>query len=101
MEAEFGYIMEALCLPSAHQELVDLLRISICRMQEERVDAALAWCLPHSPNFPDYRRLGFLSMPNWLRPVKMSIGAKAFSEETSVVLNPKAWYLSYLDSDTV
>ena len=32
---------------------------------------------------PGLPQVGFVSMPNWLRPVKMSIGAKAFSNKSS------------------
>jgi hypothetical protein len=94
-----GYIMEALAAPGTGAELQKLFALAENEFIDNRVDAVLAWCLPTSPNAPDYRRAGFFSLPEKLRPIQLHFGGRTF--DGSPFPDTKAWYISYIDSDTV
>lgn len=97
-----GYIMEAMALPDAGADLVMLLRAAIDRMRRDRTDAILAWSASHAPNYRAFRRVGFWPMPERIRPIHLYFGGRSLSPEGDAVTGaPTAWYLSYLDSDTV
>jgi GNAT superfamily N-acetyltransferase len=97
-----GSVMEALCRPDSRHDLQLLLTEAVAEMRAQGADAALAWCAPHSPSWPIFRRLGFLPMPEALRPIHLHFGGRALSPEgVAAMVGPEAWYLSYLDSDTL
>ncbi len=97
-----GSVMEALCRPDSRHDLEVLLQDALADMREVGADAALAWCAPHSPSWPIFRRLGFLPMPEALRPIHLHFGARALSADgVAATVGPESWYLSYLDSDTL
>lgn len=103
-DGKVGYIMEALALPEAHDRLALLFKVMIAELNQYKVDVVLAWCASHSLNYTNYRNAGFYPLPNRLRPIKLSFGARILSQNTHVDLQGlkfEDWYLSYLDSDTV
>lgn len=99
-----GYIMELL-----HDPLrPDLGEALLAHVKEafilEKVDAALAWCFKHSPNYRAHRAVGFISLPYKLRPIELHMGFRGFNlsaDESLRLLRREAWYISYSDSDTV
>jgi len=92
-----AYVMEAMGGAGLH----DMLRSEMARLRDSGVEVALAWAYPWSPNYAAFRRAGFFPLPERLRPIRIWFGAKALSRAGALALDPKAWYLSYLDSDTV
>jgi GNAT superfamily N-acetyltransferase len=96
-----GYVMEALCAQGKTRELRHLLGRALRSMVRERADVALAWAFPHSPNYSSFRRLGFMPFPSRFRPIELHFGARTFDPALTVPLRRAAWYMSYLDSDTV
>lgn len=100
--SRIGYIMEAMCTPDGARPLRDLLRGALADMMAQDADVALAWCLPHSPTYAAYLRLGFVPFPRRLWPIELHVGARSFDPAIAAqVHDRRAWYLSYLDSDTV
>lgn len=96
-----GYLMEAIGTP---ESLPPLIASSLREIARSGADAALAWCLPGSPNYAAYRKAGFYPLPPKLRPIIINFGARplrAEAEAAKAVVNPAGWYISYLDSDTV
>lgn len=96
-----GYLMEAI---GTSESLSKLISSSLREIAGSGADAALAWCLPGSPNYSAYRRAGFFPLPARLRPIIINFGARplrAEAEAASAVVDPGGWYISYLDSDTV
>ncbi|MET0410044.1 MAG: GNAT family N-acetyltransferase [Polyangiaceae bacterium] len=97
-----GYVMELLYRPGATLSGVALLARAVRDMAREGADALLAWCLPQSPNIAGYHLNGFVPLPTRLRDIELHFGAHAFQPAfTSQVAARAAWYVSYLDSDTV
>ncbi len=92
-----GYVMEAM----GGKNLNEVLRAEIGRLAACGVEIVLAWCFPWSPNYRAYRRLGFLPLPPRFRPIKINFGSRAVSKAGLSAHDPRSWYLSYLDSDTV
>jgi hypothetical protein len=100
--SRIGYIMEAMCTKDGARPLRDLLRGALADMLAQDADVALAWCLPHSPTYASYLRLGFVPFPRRLWPIELHVGARSFDPAVAAkVHDRRAWYLSYLDSDTV
>lgn len=96
-----GYVMEAI---GTAESLSPLIASSLRRIAAAGADAALAWCLPGSPNYAAYRKAGFYPLPAKLRPIILNFGARplrAEAEEAAAVVDRSGWYISYLDSDTV
>jgi hypothetical protein len=97
-----GYVMELLYRPGATLSGVALLARAVREMAREGADALLAWCLPRSPNIAGYHLNGFVPLPTRLRDIELHFGARAFKPAfSSEVAARAAWYVSYLDSDTV
>jgi hypothetical protein len=92
-----GYVMEALGGP----ELPVLLRSELASLRNEGAELALAWCFPWSPNYKAYRAAGFVPFPERFRPLVINFGALGLTDKAPEAMNAKAWYVSYLDSDTV
>ncbi|HEX9821824.1 MAG TPA: hypothetical protein VGD07_19655 [Methylomirabilota bacterium] len=97
-----GYVMEAMALPEAADDLVMLLRLAIAEMRAAGVDAILAWASPNAPNHRAYRRCRFLPLPDRIRPIHLYFGVRPFTAQARArMATDRDWYLSYLDSDTV
>ncbi|MEZ4238042.1 MAG: hypothetical protein R3F59_18230 [Myxococcota bacterium] len=97
-----GYVMEVLHVPDDHRAGEILLGAALDDLVASGADVALAWCLEHSPNRTTYRRLGFRSLPESVRPIELHFGVRALDAPPDAALgNRRNWYLSYLDSDTV
>jgi hypothetical protein len=97
-----GYVLELLYEPTRHRVGAALLAESLRRMATDRADLALAWCFPHSPNARAYSKVGFVPLPERLRPIELHVGVRALDESLSDVVTDRTnWYLSYCDSDTV
>jgi GNAT superfamily N-acetyltransferase len=93
-----AYVMEAL----GGSSLRDLLAAELGRHVAQGAEVALSWCFPWSPNYRVYRSLGFFPLPERLRPIEMHFGGRTYTPRANAVAgDPKNWYLSYLDSDTV
>jgi GNAT superfamily N-acetyltransferase len=100
--SRIGYIMEALCARGGARALGGLLRGALADMAASGADGALAWCLPHSPTFASFLRAGFVPFPRRLWPIELHLGARSFDPAVAAqVHDRRAWYLSYLDCDTV
>lgn len=97
-DGRIGYIMEAI---GEAATVTALIGVALRRMRKARADVALAWCLPHSPNFRSYRRAGLYVLPERLRPITINFGARALHGESAIIGEVSNWYVSYLDSDTV
>lgn len=95
-----GYVLEALAVPGAEADLALLFRVMNNGFIAAKVDAVLAWCLPHSANRSAYAKAGFMVLPDKLRPIELHFGARLFGD-TGLGLQADDWYISYLDSDTV
>lgn len=93
-----AYVMEAL---GGGSSLRDLLASELGRLRDRGTELALAWCFPWSPNYRVLRGLGFLPLPQRLRPIRIWFGSRPLSTRASLADAPGRWYLSYLDSDTV
>lgn len=97
-----AYVMEALALPGRERELTGLLRRAMYEAAREGAEMALAWCPVRAPNRSAYRRAGFMTLPERLRPVEIHFGARDLEQGApSAAMEGDDWYLSYLDSDTV
>jgi len=97
-----GYVMESLHAPGEQAAVQTLLRRALARMTEARADVALAWCMPHAPTYPAFRRAGFLPVPWRFLPIQLHFGVRALVPGIAdMVQDQKNWYVSYLDSDTV
>lgn len=97
-----GYVLELMNEPGAEADARHLLGCAVRAMADDGADSILAWCLPHTPTFPTYLRHAFLPFPERLRPIELHAGVCAFDKEIEALVSRReAWYLSYLDSDTV
>lgn len=97
-----GYVLELLHEPDHFGAGAALLAESLKRMAAQGVDAALAWCFGHSPNAKVYRRAGFVTLPEALRPIELHVGVRPLDESLRPLVSERRnWYISYCDSDTV
>lgn len=92
-----AYVMEAM----GTSALRGVLESELSRLRDRGVELALAWAYPWSPNYSALRRSGFLPLPERIRPIRIWFGGCAMSQRSANALDPKKWYMSYLDSDTV
>jgi hypothetical protein len=93
--------MEAMSAAGEERVLGRLLRQEVTRAAREGADLALAWCSKTSPNREAFKRAGFRSFPERLRPVRIFFGAKILDESLSEGAGDvDQWYISYIDSDT-
>jgi GNAT superfamily N-acetyltransferase len=96
--ARLCYVMDAVSEPGRAGLLSTVLRSELADAASRGAEAALAWCAPHAPSYPAYRKAGFLSFPPRLRPIEINLGARALNAEgTSALASP--WTISLLDSD--
>lgn len=96
--AKVGYLMEAIGDSATGAGLV---AASLRLMQRQGAEIAFAWCLPGAPNYAAYRRAGFYPFTDRLRPIIINFGARAIAAADPAIEDVAAWYVSYLDSDTV
>lgn len=97
-----GYVIELLHDPGRHETGAALLGESLRRMAADGADAVLAWTFGHSHNARTYSRVGFMPLPEKLRPIELHIGVRPLDESLTEVLSDRRnWYISYCDSDTV
>jgi GNAT superfamily N-acetyltransferase len=92
-----GYLMEAI---GENRAIRPLITTALHEMRDQGADAALACCLPWSPNYRAYRKAGFYPFPARLRPILINLGARALKEDSAGAEEARNWYVSYLDSDT-
>ncbi len=98
-DARIGYLLEA--LGTETRALAPLIAASLKDMRKAGAELAFAWCLPGSPNYRAHRRAGFFPLPVKVRPIVINFGARALNASPAAVEDPRSWYVSYLDSDTV
>jgi GNAT superfamily N-acetyltransferase len=97
-----GYIMELLAAPADQTAMTALLGVAVADLAEQGAEVLLAWSLPGAPTHRAFRRSGFLSLPERLRPIELHFGVRSFDPELTAFLSDhNNWYLSYADSDTV
>lgn len=97
-----AYLMELLHDDGGEQAAAACLGHAVDRARAERCDALLAWNLEHSRNNPLLRAIGFVNMPERIRPIELHFGALPLvGASGDSILDRKSWYLSYCDSDTV
>lgn len=97
-----AYLMDLIYLPGHSNAAEDVLGLVGDCVTEAGCDAVLCWCLPHSNNYALFLGNGFRAFPPRLRPIELNFGARALSDRYSgTVSSADAWYMSYLDSDTV
>jgi|SRR5690554_5255358 len=95
-----GYILDLLYLDDGVGAV--LLNQVLKEFKEKNCDAVLAWNFEHSPNHTAYKKNGFFSLPEKLRPIELHFGVRVFNENIEATLTDRsAWYLSYFDSDSV
>jgi GNAT superfamily N-acetyltransferase len=97
------YVMEAMSGGEEDDALLTaLLRHEVARAARLGAEVALAWCPTSAPTRSAYRRAGFLTFPERLRPVTIYFGAKPLDDQLPAELRQgDKWYVSYLDSDTI
>lgn len=95
-----GYVMEAMSLRGREAELVELLRWVRQDMAGRGIDAMMAKCFPHSPNYQAYRSAGFWPIPDSIVPIEIHFGSLSLASEGEISSRRENWYLSYLDSDS-
>ena len=99
--ARLCYVMEAMSTPEHREPLARLLSSELSRATCQGAEAALAWCPPTAPNYPAFRKAGFLRVPAPLTPIEINFGARALTPRAAAAGAPDArWYVSFLDSDT-
>lgn len=97
-----GYVMDVIHVPDDHRAGEILLGAAVDDLANAGADVALGWCLEHAPNRTTYRRVGFRTLPEPIRPIELHFGVRALDAPPDAALgNRRNWYLSYLDSDTV
>lgn len=97
-----GYVLDVLFRPGAASAGRRLLATAVAQMAAAKADAVLAWCFAHSPNYFAHLANGFFPLPEKLRPIELHLGVRAFDPAIAArVERREAWYVSYLDSDTV
>jgi hypothetical protein len=102
-DGKIGYVMELIFDPMYPFVPNSLLAYAINIFKSESVDVALAWCFEHSLPYPHLRKSGFYKLPIFLRQIELHFGYKILkckNDLSEVLSNPKAWYISYSDSDT-
>ncbi len=101
-DGRIGYIMELIYDDTVQQAGDLLLKYAAQIFKKEKIDAALAWCFPHSFNYKSFRRSGYFNLPEKFRPQHLFFGVRSFNESNNKLIeHPENWYISYSDSDTV
>lgn len=96
------YLVEALCASPVYESFLDgLLRHELGVAAGDGVDLAVCWSPRAAPNHSSYRKVGFLSLPLWLHPSETHFGVKRLARTAEAVAAAEAWYISYLNADSV
>lgn len=97
-----GYLME-LIFDKKHPEIGKTLLKKVTRFfKQEKVDAVLAWSLPHSFNYKCFLKTGYYNLPLKLRPQHLFFGVRPLNDTNAEPIRDlNNWYISYSDSDTV
>lgn len=93
------FVMEALDRGGEPESLARLLRHELAAGARAGAEAALCWCPATAPNQRAYRKAGFLSIPERLRPVHTYHGVKPLGPLPARATSTDGWYISLLDSD--
>lgn len=93
-----GYVMEAIGDP---KRLTQLLRQLTDHFVAAGCSIAFAWNAVHAPNHRAHRSAGFYPFPAKLRPIEINFGFRPWPSMPTDGATAEAWYISYLDSDTV
>lgn len=99
---KIGYVMEFLYTAEFEEQAALLLHEALQDLAGRGCDAVLAWNFSHSPNHRAYRRNGFFTIPERIRPIHLHMGVRRFVAPDEIAMgNRRNWYISYCDSDTV
>lgn len=93
-----GYVMEAI---GDERRVAQLLRQLSDHFVAAGCSIAFAWNAAHAPNHRAHRNAGYYPFPARLRPIEINFGFRPWPKMPSDLVTPDAWYISYLDSDTV
>lgn len=92
-----GYVMELAEAPGS-AVAAPLLAEALRAMRAAGTEMAMAWSLPGTVTHGTLRRLGFLSLPERVRPIELHFGCAPLARPRP---HPASWFISYSDSDTV
>ncbi|MBS1742101.1 MAG: GNAT family N-acetyltransferase [Bacteroidetes bacterium] len=96
-----GTILELVFDPSDTGKGKQLLKLATKLCKKQKVDVMLAWSLKGCFNYAAYKKAGYFSLPEKIRPQKLYLGVRVLeSSLENNVLNLQNWYISYSDSDT-
>jgi Acetyltransferase (GNAT) domain len=97
-----GYLMEMLHDPAEPKAARALMSEALRQIKKAGADLVLGWNDAKYGNASVYRSAGFLSLPERYRPIELHWGVRPLDGSVvDITTNRAAWYLSYLDSDTV
>jgi hypothetical protein len=97
-----GYIMDLIYLDDKHFVGAALLKKALGEFKISKVDVVLSWCFDFSLNYGAFKKLGFLNLPEVLKPIELHFGCAVFGGAgAGLPLDRKSWFISYADSDTV
>ncbi len=97
-----AYLMEWLCRPGHARAARSLFREAAADMRQRDVDVILAWNDVSFPNASLYAQVGFLPLPEHIRPIELNWGVRVLDPDlVGIATRRESWYISYLDSDTV
>jgi sulfur relay (sulfurtransferase) DsrC/TusE family protein len=96
-----GYIMDYFYEYEHEKPARELIKKVMDEMNAQKVDAVLAWCFKHSPNYSHYKESGFYYMPTKIRPIELHFGTLDMAGNFQGLSKKENWYISYLDSDTI
>ncbi|MEY8252266.1 MAG: hypothetical protein RPR91_07770, partial [Colwellia sp.] len=97
-----GYIMDLIYLDGTHLVGAALLQKALGEFKASKVDVVLSWCFEFSLNYGAFKKLGFLNLPEILKPIELHFGCVVLGGgESKLLMDRKNWFISYADSDTV
>jgi len=96
-----GRIMELIYEPAVPQAGTILLREAFRRLAAAGCGTVWAWNYEHSRNHRDFRRAGFIPLPERFNIEHLHSGARSLTTPPSAAVAERGkWYVSMLDSDT-
>jgi GNAT superfamily N-acetyltransferase len=97
-----GYVMELMHRPGSRSAGRRVGREMVAELRNRGADMVLAWALPGGDARRALTSVGFVPLPERVRPVQLHFGARALSGAIAPEMTERGrWNLSYLDSDTV
>ena len=97
-----GYVMELMHRPGNRSAGRRVGRAMVVELRRRGADMVLAWALPGTDARRALASVGFVPLPERVRPVELHFGARSLADGTASAMTDRAhWNLSYLDSDTV